>query len=81
MSKSTLQSATKSLYLPLIGAALSAIFALALAVYPVRSVQAVFTGYVRQVHDSAGNSGTIVKNNFIEPLNLFNPPVPDVLAD
>jgi len=80
MSKSTPQSAEKSLFIPLVGAALSAIFALALAVYPVRSVRAVSTGNVRQVHDSADNSGTIVKNNFIEPLNLFNPPVPDVLA-
>ena len=67
-------------HISLSAAALLACFAIALAVLPSRSAEAVSAGNVRQIHDSADNSGTIVKNNFIEPLNLFNPPVPDVLA-
>src|ERR1700704_3107139 len=78
MSKST--SRSRSRYVSLSAAALLACFAIALAVLPSRSAEAVSTGNVRQVHDRAGNFGTIVTNNFIEPLNLFNPPVPDVLA-
>ncbi len=66
-------------YISLIAAALLASFAIALAVLPSRSAEAVSAGNVSQVHDSTGNSGTIVKNNFVEPLNLAAP-VPDVLA-
>ena len=80
MSKSSPPSTFRSKYISLSAAALLACFAIALAVLPSRSAEAVSTGNVRQVHDSAGNSGTILKNNFIEPLNLFNPPAPDVLA-
>src|SRR6266478_3203795 len=80
MSNLVPSSTFRSKYISLSAAALLACFAIALAVLPSRSAGAVSTDNVRQVHDSAGNPGAIVKNNFIEPLNLFNPPVPDVLA-
>jgi DNA/RNA endonuclease G (NUC1)/predicted extracellular nuclease len=70
MSKSTPQSAPRSRYIPLIGAALSAIFALGLAVQPMRTVHAVSTGVViSQVYGGGGNAGATLKNDFIE---LFN---------
>src|SRR5205807_6793111 len=65
-------------YISLIAAALLAWFAIALVVLPSRSAEAVSNGKFSQARDSAGNSGTIVKHNFIEPLNLAAP-VPDVL--
>src|SRR2546425_7422549 len=80
MSNLAPPSTFRSKYISLIAAALLAWFAIALAVLPSRSAEAVSAGKVSQVHDSTGNSGTILKNNFIEPLNLFNAPVPDVLA-
>jgi hypothetical protein len=80
MSNLVPQSTFRSKYISLSAAALLACFAIALAVLPSRSAEAVSSGNLRQIHDSAGNSGTIAEKNFIEPLNLFNPPVPDVLA-
>src|SRR3989454_7857552 len=67
-------------YISLIAAALLASFSIALVVLPSRSAEAVSNGKFSQARDSAGNSGTIVKNNFIEPLNPVNAPVPDVLV-
>src|SRR5436853_999811 len=79
-SKPRTPSPFQSKYISLIAAALLAWFAIALAVLPSRSAEAVSNGDVSQAQNSASNSGTIVEHNFIEPLSLVNAPVPDVLA-
>jgi hypothetical protein len=73
MSKSTPPSTSRSKYVSLIAAALLAWFAIALAVLPSRSAEAVSSGEAREVNYKAGNSGTILTNNFIKPLSFVNP--------
>ncbi|MDX6558687.1 MAG: uncharacterized protein QOF72_1736, partial [Blastocatellia bacterium] len=76
MSKSTPLSASKSRFIPLVGAALLAIFALVLVIHPVRSVQAVSPGVViSQVYGGGGNAGATFKNDFIELFNRGASPV------
>src|SRR6185295_16038839 len=71
---------SRSKYLSLSAAALLACFAIALAILPSRSAEAVSTGSIRQIQDTAGNSGAIVTHNFLAPLSPVNPLVSDVLS-
>lgn len=76
MSKSTPRSAAKPRYILLIAAALSAVFAFALAIQPMRTAQAVSTGVViSQVYGGGGNAGATYRNDFIELFNRGGSPV------
>src|SRR5215831_19557943 len=66
-------------YILLIAAALLAWFAIALAVLPGRSAEAVSKGVDGQGRKSGGNLSVNSKRDFTEPLALL-PPAPDTLA-
>jgi hypothetical protein len=74
MSNFAPQSVSRSRYVPLMGAVLFAVFALALAIHPWRSVQAVgsSTVVISQVYGGGGNAGSTYKNDFIELFNRGN---------
>ncbi|HEV7397606.1 MAG TPA: hypothetical protein VGN86_13940, partial [Pyrinomonadaceae bacterium] len=80
MSNFVPRSTFRSRYFSLIAAVLLASLAIALAVLPSRSAEAVSARKLTQVQDSAGTSGTILKNNFLKPLSFVNPMMADVLA-
>src|SRR5689334_14791893 len=79
MPNSIPQRASRSRNILLIGAALLAFVAMALAVLPSRSAEAVSKRGLGNRDTNTVSPGTTSQRNFTEPLALL-PPVPDTLA-